>query len=112
MAHKPPSWELPEATELLKLMHNKYAQLLRGFSLGIIRREYQDYLWNRNQKSGFKSDDSNDSTPSVKATGDASKIAEEYLEGGKAATKVGNHPSLGASRGDYGKQHDPKERGG
>ena len=64
---KSPSWELPEATELFKLIHNKYAEaqrLLGDFSLGIMQREYQDYLWNsRNKKSGFESDNSNDSTP-------------------------------------------------
>ena len=38
-ANKSPSWELPEATELFKLMHSKYAQLLGDFSLRIIRRE-------------------------------------------------------------------------
>ena len=63
-ANKSPSWELPVATELFKLMHNKYAWLLRGFSLGIMQREYQDYLWNsRNKKSGFENDNSDDSTP-------------------------------------------------
>ncbi len=75
-ANKSPSWELPVATELFKLMHNKYAWLLRGFSLGIVQREVQDYLWNRNQTSGFESDnsdDSDDSTPSGNATGGASK---------------------------------------
>jgi hypothetical protein len=43
-ANKSPSWELPEATELFKLMHNKYAEaqwLLGDFSLGIMQREYQ-----------------------------------------------------------------------
>ena len=53
-ANKSPTWELPKATELFKLMHNKYAEaqrLLGDFSLGIMQREYQDYLWNsRNQK--------------------------------------------------------------
>jgi hypothetical protein len=69
-------------------MHDiKYAKLLGGFSLGIMQRAYQDYLWNRNQKSGFKSDNSNDSTPSGNATGGASKRVEEYLDGVKAATK-------------------------
>jgi hypothetical protein len=96
----------------LKIIHNKYAQLLGDFSLGIMWRKYQDYLWNWNQKSGFKSDDSNNSAPSAVATGVALKSVEEYLDGVKAATKVGNYPSLGALRGDYGKQHDPKERGG
>jgi hypothetical protein len=46
-ANKSPSWELPEATELFKLMHNKYAEaqrLLGDFSLGIMQREYQDYV--------------------------------------------------------------------
>ena len=85
-ANKSPSWELPEAVELFKLMHNKYAQLLGDFSLGIMQRAYQDYLWNRNKKSGFESDDSDDSTPSGNATGDASKRVEEYLDGVKAAT--------------------------
>ena len=48
-------------------MHNKkYAQLLGDFSLGIMQRVYQDDLWNRNQKSGSESDDSDDSTSSVK----------------------------------------------
>jgi hypothetical protein len=37
-ANKSPSWELPEATELFKFMHNKYAQLLKNFRLGIVRR--------------------------------------------------------------------------
>ncbi len=90
-ANKSPSWELPEATELFKLMHNKYAQaqLLGDFSLGIMQREYQDYLWNsRNQKSGSKSDDSNNSTPSGNTTGGASKRVEEYLDGVKVATKA------------------------
>jgi hypothetical protein len=76
-ASKSLSWELPEATELFKFMHNKYAQLLKDFRLGIMRRGYQDYLWNRNEKSGFNSDDSgnddsDNSTPSGEATGDAS----------------------------------------
>jgi hypothetical protein len=74
---KSPSWELPEATELFKLIHNKYAEaqrLLGDFSLGIMQREYQDYLWNsRNQKSGFESDNSDNSTPSGNTTGGASK---------------------------------------
>jgi hypothetical protein len=87
-ANKSPSWELPEATELFKFMHNKYAQLLKDFRLGIVWRGYQDYLWNRNDKFGFDSDDSDDddsddSTPSGKATGDASKRVEEYLSGAK-----------------------------
>ena len=66
--NKSPSWELPEATELFKLMHNKSDQLLGDFSYGIMQRAYQEYLWNRNQTSGFKSDDSDDSTPSGNAT--------------------------------------------
>ena len=71
-ANKSSSWELPEATELFKFMHNKYAQLLKDFRLGIVRRGYQDYLWNRNDKSGFNSDNSDndnsdDSTPSGEA---------------------------------------------
>jgi hypothetical protein len=33
-ANKSPSWELPEATELFKLMHNKYAEAQR--LLGIL----------------------------------------------------------------------------
>ncbi len=57
-ANKSPTWELPEATELFKLMHNKYAEaqrLLGDFSLGIMQREYQDYLWNsRNKNLGSK----------------------------------------------------------
>jgi len=43
-ANKSPSWELPEATESFKLIHNKYAEaqrLLGDFSLGIMQREYQ-----------------------------------------------------------------------
>ncbi len=74
-------------------MHNKkYAKLLGGFSLGIMQRAYQDYLWDRNQKSGFESDDSNDSTPSGNATGGASKRVEEYLDGVKAATEADMSP--------------------
>jgi hypothetical protein len=41
------------------------------------------FLWNRNQKSGFKSDNSDNSTPSGNATGGASKRVEEYLDGVK-----------------------------
>ncbi len=56
-------------------------------------REYQDYLWkSRNKKSGFESDNSNDSTPSGNATGGASKRVEEYLDGVKAATKADMSP--------------------
>ena len=95
-ANKSPSWELPEATELFKLMHNKYAEaqrLLGDFSLGIMQREYQDYLWkSRNKKSGFESDNSDDSTPSGNATGGASKRVEEYLDGVKAATEADMSP--------------------
>jgi hypothetical protein len=96
-ANKSPSWELAEATEWFKFMHNKYAQLLKDFRLGIVRRGYQDYLWNRNDKSGLKSDnsdndDSDNSTPSGEATGDASKRVEEYLGGVKAATKADKSP--------------------
>ncbi len=94
VANKSPSWELPVATELFKLMHNKSAEaqwLLGDISLGIMQREYQDYLRNsRNKKSGFKSDDSDDSNPSGNAIGG----------------------SLGASRGDSGVQNNPNERGG
>ncbi len=80
--NKSPSWELPEATELFKFMHNKNAQLLKDFRLGFVRRGYQDYLWNRNDKSGFDSDDSNNdnsehSTPSGEATGDVGLRAIE-----------------------------------
>ncbi len=80
-------------------MHNKYAQLLKDFKLGIVRRGYQDYLWNRNDKSGFHSDDSDDddseySTPSDEATRDASKRVEVYLGGVKAATKADKSPPL------------------
>ncbi len=96
-ANKSPSWELPETTELFKFMHNKYAQLLKDFRLGNVQRGYQDYLWNRNDKSEFDSDDidnddSDNSTPSGKATGDASKRVEEYLSGVKAATKADKSP--------------------
>jgi len=39
-------------------MHNKYAEaqrLLGDFSLGIMQREYQDYLWkSRNKNLGLK----------------------------------------------------------
>ncbi len=96
-ANKSPSWELPEATELLKFMHNKYTQLLKDFRLGIVQRGYQDYLWNRNDKSGFDSDDSDsddsdDSNPSGKATGDASTRVEEYLGGVNAATEADKSP--------------------
>ncbi len=54
-------------------------------------------MWNRNDKSGFDSDnsendDSDDSTPSGKATGDASKRVEEYLGGVKAATEADKSP--------------------
>ena len=95
-ANKSPTWELPEATELFKLMHDKYAEaqrLLGDFSLGIMQREYQDYLWNsRDKKSGFKSDNSNDSTPSGNATGGASKRVEAYLNGVKAATEADMSP--------------------
>ncbi len=95
-ANKSPSWELPEATELFKLIHNTYAEaqrLLGDFSLGIMQREYQDYLWNsRNQKSGFESDNSNNSTPSGNTTGGASKRVEEYLDGVKAATEADMSP--------------------
>jgi hypothetical protein len=45
-------------------------------------------LWNRNHKSGFKSDKNDGSTPSGKAAGDASKRVEEYLDGVKVATKA------------------------
>ena len=59
------------------------------FSLGIMQRAYQDYVWNsRTQKSGFESDDSDNSTPSGNATEGASKRVAEYLDGVKAATKV------------------------
>jgi hypothetical protein len=96
-ANKSPSWELPEATELFKFTHNKYAQLLKDFRLGIVRRGYQDYLWNRNDKSGFDSDNSDNddseySIPSGEATGDASKRVEEYLGGVKVATKADKSP--------------------
>ncbi len=77
---------------MFKLMHNKYAQLLKDFSLGIKQRGYQDYLWNRNHKSGFKSDKSNDSTSSGKTTRDASKRVVEYLNGVKPATKADKSP--------------------
>jgi hypothetical protein len=90
--NKSPSWELPEATELFKLMHNKYAQLLRDFSFGIMQKAFQDYLWNSNQKDGFKSDDSNNITCSGNATGGASKRVEEYLDGVKAATEADRSP--------------------
>ena len=75
-------------------MHNKkYALLLGDFSLGIMQRAYQDYLWNRNQKYGFERDNSDNNTPSGKATGDASKRLEEYLGGVKAATEADkSHP--------------------
>ena len=76
-------------------MHTKYAQaqLLGDFSLGIMQREYQEYLWNsRNQKSGFERDDSDDSTPSGNAIGGASKRVEEYLDGVKAATEADVSP--------------------
>jgi hypothetical protein len=50
-------------------------------------------LWNsRNKKSGFESDNSDDSTPSGNATGGASKRVEEYLDGVKAATEVDMSP--------------------
>ena len=49
-------------------------------------------MWNRNHKSGFESDESDDSTPSGKATRDASKRVEEYLNGVKAATKADKSP--------------------
>ena len=91
-ANKTPSWELLEATELFKLMHNKYAQLLGDFSLQIMRRDYQGYLWNRNHKSGFKSDKSDHSTPSVIPTRDAPRRVEEYLDGVKAATEADKSP--------------------
>jgi hypothetical protein len=96
-ANKSSSWELLEATELFKFMHNKHAQLLKDFRLGIVWRGYQDYLWNRNDKSCFNSDDSDDDnsddiTPSGKATGDASKRVEEYLGGVKEATKADKSP--------------------
>jgi len=45
---------------------------------------YQDYLCNRNIKSGLESNDSDDITPSGNATGGASKRVEEYLVGVKA----------------------------
>jgi hypothetical protein len=64
-----PSWELPVATELFKIMHSKYVQLLADFSLGIVRRGVQNYLWNRFESDD--SNDSNDSTPSGNATGGA-----------------------------------------
>ena len=93
---KSPSWELLEATELFKLIHNKYAEaqrLLGDFSLGIMQREYQDYLWNsRNQKSGFESDNSDNSTPSGNTTGGASKRVDEYLDGVKVATEADMSP--------------------
>jgi hypothetical protein len=78
-------------------MHNKYAQLLKDFRLGIVRRGYQDYLWNKNDKTGFNSDDSDNdnseySTPSGESTRDASKRVEEYLSGVKAATKADKSP--------------------
>jgi len=96
VANKSPSWELPEATELFQLIHNKYAEaqrLLGDFSLGIMHREYQDYLWNSsNQKSRFESEDSNNSTPSGNTTGGASKRVEEYLDGVKAATEADISP--------------------
>ena len=38
-----PFGELPEVTELFKLMHNKYAQLLGDFNLGIMRRGNRDF---------------------------------------------------------------------
>jgi hypothetical protein len=90
--NKSPSWELPEATEFFKLMHNKYAQLLRDFSLGIMQKTFQDYLWNRNQKDGFKRDDSNNNPCSGTATGGASKRVEEYLDGVKTATEADMSP--------------------
>ncbi len=49
-------------------------------------------MWNRNHKSGFESDESDDSTPSGKATRDASKRVEEYLDGVKATSKVDKSP--------------------
>jgi hypothetical protein len=78
-------------------MHNKHAQLLKDFRLGIVWRGYQDYLWNRNDKSGFDSDNSDNddseySIPSGEATRDASKRVEEYLSGVKAATKADKSP--------------------
>ncbi len=82
---------------MFKFMHNKHTQLLKDFRLGIVQRGYQDYLWNRNDKSGFDSDDSDNdgteySTPSGKATGDASKRVGEYLSGVKVATKADKSP--------------------
>ena len=89
-ANESPSWELPVATELFKIMRSKYVQLLVDFSLGIVWKGVQNYLWNR-----FESDDSDDSdysTPSGNATGGASKRVEEYLDGVKAATKAAMSP--------------------
>ena len=57
-----------------------------------MRRGNQDYLWNRNHKSGFESDESDNITPSGEAIGDASKRVEEYLNGVKATTKVDKSP--------------------
>ena len=91
-AYKSPSWELLEVTELFKTMHNKYAQLPGDFSLGIMQRAFQDYLWNRTQKPGFEHDNSDDSNHSGNATGGASKRVEEYLDGVKAATEVDMSP--------------------
>ena len=72
--------------------YQKNAQLLGDFSLGIMQRAHQDYLWNRNKKSGFESDNSDDSTPSGNATGVASKRVEEYLDGVKATTEADMSP--------------------
>jgi hypothetical protein len=45
------------------------------------------------KKSGFKSDDSNNSTPSGNnTTGGASKRVEEYLDGVKVATEADMSP--------------------
>ena len=89
-ANESPSWELPVATELFKIMHSKYVQLLADFSLGIVRRGVRNYLWNRFESDD--SDDSDDSTPSGNATGGASKRVEEYLDGVKAATEAAMSP--------------------
>jgi hypothetical protein len=92
-ANESRSYELHVATELFKMMHNKYVRLLADFNFGIVQREVQNYLWNRFESDDSDdSDDSNDSTPSGNATGGASKRVEEYLDGVKAATEATMSP--------------------
>jgi len=64
-ANKSPSWELPEATELFKLMHNIYAEAQRLLGILVLEscRGSIKIICGRNKKSGFESDNSDDSTP-------------------------------------------------